>query len=81
MAYENDAYEGFDAVIPQMLSTLPAVIMGVVIVLVLWLRLNSNYLKLFTAVVVALFLAVPYLRAQRKSSFARFRRRGAGGDA
>ena len=62
-------------------TVLGGVIYYLVIVLVLWLRLNSNYLKLFTAVVVALFLAVPYLRAQRKSSFARFRRRGAGGDA
>ena len=44
--------------------------------IVLWLRLNSNDLKLFTAVVVALFLAVPYLRAQKKSSFARLRRKG-----
>ena len=62
-------------------TVLGGVIYYLVIVLVLWLRLNSNYLKLFTAVVVALFLAVPYLRAQRKSSFDRFRRRGAGGDA
>ena len=47
-----------------------------VIVIVLWLRLNSNDLKLFTAVVVALFLAVPYLRGQKKSSFAKLRRKG-----
>ena len=47
----------------------------------LWLRLNSNDLKLFTAVVVALFLAVPYLRGQRKSSFAKLKRKGAGTNA
>ena len=47
-----------------------------VIVTVLWLKLNSNDLKLFTAVVVALFLAVPYLRGQKKSSFAKLRRKG-----
>ena len=47
-----------------------------VIVVVLWLKLNSNDLKLFTAVVVGLFLAVPYLRGQRKSSFARLKKKG-----
>ena len=40
-----------------------------VIVVVLWLRLNSNDLKLFTAVVVALFLAVPTIRDRRQHSF------------
>ena len=38
------------------------VVYYLVVVLVLWLRLNSNDLKLITAVIVALFLAVPYLR-------------------
>ena len=47
-----------------------------VIVVVLWLKLNSNDLKLFTAIVVALFLAVPYLRGQKKSSFAKLKRKG-----
>ena len=47
-----------------------------VIVIVLWLKLNSNDLKLFTAIVVALFLAVPYLRGQKKSSFAKLRKGG-----
>ncbi len=41
----------------------------IIVVIVLWLKLNSNYLKLLTAVVVAIFLAVPYLRAKSKSSF------------
>ena len=53
----------------------------IVIVIVLWLRLNSNDLKLFTAIVVALFLAVPYWRQHRISSFAKFRRKGAAPDA
>ena len=48
-----------------------------VIVIVLWLKLNSNDLKLFTAIVVALFLAVPYLRGQKKSSFSKLKRKGA----
>ena len=52
------------------------VVYYLVIVIVLWLRLNSNDLKLFTAVVVALFLAVPYLRGQRKSSFAKLKKKG-----
>ncbi len=51
-----------------------------VIIVVLWLKLNSNDLKLFTAVVVAVFLAVPYLRQLRVSSFAKFRK-GAGKNA
>ena len=49
------------------------VVYYLVVVLVLWLRLNSNDLKLITAVIVTLFLAVPYLREQRKTSFKRLR--------
>ena len=45
------------------------VVYYLVVVLVLWLRLNSNDLKLITAVIVA----VPYLREQRKTSFKRLR--------
>lgn len=48
----------------------------IVITIVLWLKLNTNDLKLFTAVVVALFLAVPYLKAQKKSSFKLAKKRG-----
>ncbi|MFT3983619.1 MAG: ABC transporter permease [Lachnospiraceae bacterium] len=52
------------------------VIMGgiiyyVVVGVVLWLKLNSNDLKLFTAIIVAAFLAVPYLQGKRKNSFGR----------
>ena len=49
------------------------VVYYLVVVLVLWLRLNSNDLKLITAVIVALFLAVPYLREHRKTSLKRLR--------
>lgn len=42
-----------------------------VVCIVLWLHLNSNMLKLFTAIIVAVFLAVPYLRSKSKSSFKR----------
>ena len=41
----------------------------IVMVIILWLKLDSNDLKLFTAVLVAVFLAVPYLQAQRRSSY------------
>lgn len=47
-----------------------------VMTLILWLKLNSNDLKLFTAVIVAVFLAVPYLQARSKSSFKLAGRRG-----
>ena len=67
-------------------GTLSFVVLGgvlyyLVVVIVLWLRLNSNDLKLFTAVIVALFLAVPYLREQSKSSFASLKKKGAKSDA
>ena len=47
-----------------------------VVVIVLWLKLNSNDLKLFTAIIVAVFLSVPYLREQSKTSFARLKKKG-----
>lgn len=47
------------------------VIYYMVVVIVLWLKLNSNDLKLFTALIVSIFLAVPYLQGKKKSSFAR----------
>ena len=49
------------------------VVYYLVVVVALWMRLNSNYLKLVTAIIVALFLAVPYLREQQKSSFRRLK--------
>ena len=58
-------------------TVIGGIIYYLVVVIVLWLRLNSNDLKLFTALVVALFLAVPYLRGQRISSFAKFKQKGA----
>ncbi len=50
-------------------TVIGGVLYYLVIVVVLWLRLNSNDLKLFTAVVVALFLAVPTIRDRRQHSF------------
>ena len=47
-------------------TVLGGVLYYLVVVLVLWLKLDSNDLKLFTAVVVALFLAVPHFRDRKK---------------
>ena len=38
----------------------------------------SNLMKMFTAIIVAIFLAVPYLKGQRKSSFSRAARNARG---
>lgn len=45
------------------------VIYYIAIIIVLWLKLNSNFLKLFTSVIVAIFLAVPYLQSASRNSF------------
>ena len=44
--------------------SLGAILYYLVIQVVLWLGLNTNDLKLLTALVVALFLAAPYWRAK-----------------
>jgi len=46
------------------------IIYYLVIGLVMWLRMPTNMLKLLTAAIVAIFLAVPYLREKRINSFA-----------
>lgn len=58
-------------------AAIGAVIYYMVITFVLWLGLPSQDMKLFSAIVVALFLAVPYLRAKSKSSFKKAARKGA----
>ena len=55
---------------------LGGVLYYMVMTLILWLRLDPNDLKLFTALIVALFLAVPYLQKHSKSSFSRAKKRG-----
>ena len=52
-------------------------IMGVA----LWLRLPTNDLKLFTAIIVAIFLAVPYLKAKSRTSFSKAAKKGAQNNA
>ena len=45
--------------------------------LVLWLKMPTDDTKLFTAVVVAVFLAVPYLKDKSKTSFKKVAKRSA----
>ena len=42
-----------------------------VMTVILWLRLDANDLKLFTAIIVAVFLAIPYLQEKARSPFSR----------
>lgn len=53
---------------------LGGVIYYAVMVVILWLKLDPNDLKLFTAIIVAVFLAIPQLKARSKSSFSRSKR-------
>ena len=48
---------------------LGGVIYYLVYVFVLWLKFPPDDMKLLTAIVVAIFLAVPYLKGKSKSSF------------
>ena len=54
-----------------------AVIYYIVLQLVLQMGLNTNDLKLFTAIIVAIFLAVPHIQAQAKSSFSHAKKQSA----
>lgn len=53
-----------------------AIIYYIVIAFVLWLGLPSEDMKLFSAIVVAIFLAIPYLRGKSKTSFKRAAKNG-----
>lgn len=53
-----------------------AIIYYLVICFVLWLKLPPEDLKLFSAIVVAIFLAVPYLRGKAKNSFKKSAKNG-----
>lgn len=52
------------------------VVYYIVIGLVMWLKMPTDLLKLLTAAIVAIFLAVPYLRAKSINSFALAGKRG-----
>lgn len=56
---------------------LGSVIYYVVYVFVLWLKFPPDDMKLLTAVVVAIFLAVPNLRSAKKNSFSRLAKQNA----
>ena len=56
---------------------LGSVIYYVVYVLVLWLKFPPDDMKLLTAIVVAIFLAVPNLRAAKRNSFGRIAKQNA----
>ena len=56
---------------------LGSIVYYLVYIFVIWLKLPSEDMKLLTAIVVAVFLAVPYLKKTRKSSFAHLRRTNA----
>jgi putative ABC transport system permease protein len=53
-----------------------AIIYYIVIGVVLWLKMPTNDLKLFTAIIVAIFLAAPYLKGQSQNSFRKAGKRG-----
>ena len=53
----------------------------IVLSIVLWLKLDSNYLKLLSAIIVAIFLAIPYLKSQSKNSFKKAKKTGEKQDA
>ena len=53
------------------------IIYYIVVGIVLWLKMPTNDLKLFTAIIVAIFLAVPYLQAKSRNSFAKAAKKGA----
>lgn len=54
----------------MLFAAIGAVIYYMVITFVLWLGLPSQDMKLFSAIVVAVFLAVPYLKGKWNTSFA-----------
>ena len=56
---------------------LGGIIYYIVYVFVIWLKFPADDMKLLTAIVVALFLAVPYLKSHSKSSFHHLARRNA----
>lgn len=58
-----------------------AIIYYIVIQIVLWLGLSTQNTKLFSAIVVAVFLAVPYLRRNAKNSFKSAAKKGVVKDA
>lgn len=70
--------------VSNFILTMSFVIVGgilyyIIIGIVLWLKMPTNNLKLFTAIIVAIFLAVPYIKNQMNSSFRKAAKRGGRG--
>ena len=61
--------KGMNFIARMVFVVVGAVIYYIVIAFVLWLKFPSEDLKLFSAIVVAVFLAVPYLKSKANSSF------------
>ncbi len=58
-------------------TVIGAIVYYMVYVFVLWLKFPADDMKLLTAIVVAIFLAVPYFQEQKTSSFHGLKRRNA----
>lgn len=63
--------KGCSFVVRLAFVVLGGVLYYVVMTVILWLKLDPNDLKLLTAVIVAIFLAVPHLQNKARSSFKR----------
>ena len=55
---------------------LGGVIYYLVVGFVMWLKMPTDLLKLLTAVIVTIFLSVPYLKDKSKNSFSRAGKKG-----
>lgn len=64
----------FNFIVRLIFVLIGGIIYYLVIGIILWLRMPTDDLKLFTAAIVAVFLAVPYLRGKNKNSFKRVAR-------
>ena len=67
--------------IKMIFVVLGGVIYYLVIGLVVWLKIPTDLLKLLTAAIVAIFLAVPYLKSKSQNSFKLAGKRGVQRDA
>lgn len=59
---------------------LGGIIYYIVYQFVIWLNIDTEYLKMFSAIVVAIFLAVPYMKEKYFSKIKR-RRKPRGGES
>ncbi len=70
--------KGMNFMIRMLFVIIGSIIYYIVIGFVLWLRMPTDDLKLFTAIIVAVFLAIPYLKDKAGHSFRASARKGAG---